>query len=374
MKNQLSALDIYVLINELKKELSYAKIQKIQGLADRGLKLKVYSKKISGDLSIMPNYFCISKYPRKTPEKQSSFILQLRKNIKNLTLNELKQHNLDRIVEFSFEGTYGRFMLIAELFSTGNFLFCDKNKKIIGLLERQQWKDRTLNVGRDYEYPPSTINPFELTFQEFAKILSSSKKSIVATLAREINLGGNFAEEVCFISKTQKEKEANEFSDKERKALYASLNEILKRADEEKKPAIVLDNGKAIDVVPFDLELYKNTEKKYFENFNDAVDEYFSKLDMQEIKTKSENKVNLKIQQFEIMKQKQINALKELQEREIDKKKIADVIYQNFSAIEKILTLVKETKDKEKLIGAEVDSILIKKIDKLSLTIELNGY
>ncbi|MEM4347573.1 MAG: NFACT family protein [Candidatus Altiarchaeota archaeon] len=376
MKTQLSAFDIYTLVNELRDFLPGSKIQKIQCLDERGLKLKVYSKKNSGELILMPNYFCITKtkrkfYSEKFPE-QSPFILQLRKKLKGTTIKEIKQHNFDRILEFIIQKKE-KYILVAELFSKGNFILCDENKKIVSLFEKRRWRDRTLDINLTYEYPPKTLNPFNLNFQEFEKILSVSKKTIVATLVSEVNLGNNIAEEVCLTSNIDKEVIANEIDENKRKKIYEKMMEIIKTGIEKKKPSIVLDKENFIDVVPFDMEIYRNYEKKYFENFNEAVDEYFAKLNEEKVKMDLKEKLISELKRLQRIKEEQEIALSTTEKKVEEKVKIANAIYQNLTSIEKILELAKKTKNKETLIGVKVDNVTIKNFDKGILKVEINS-
>ncbi|RLG09179.1 hypothetical protein DRN73_10315 [Candidatus Pacearchaeota archaeon] len=388
MKNQLSSLDILILIKELKRSLFSAKIQKIYSIGERGLNLTFYSKNIpfqhSANLVIMPNYFCISKYKRKAPKQPTSFIMQLRKYMKNSIIKEINQHNLDRIIEFSLEGKLGNFLFIAEIFSKGNFILCkvEKEKKeIIGLLEKQKWKHRILKVGNTYEYPPAIVNPFNLTLKKFKQILLNlENKSLVAALANNLNLGGNFSEEVCLLSNINKKIEIRDLSENDVKILFNSMNEILSKIDEfgnkeNTKPAIVFDdNGKEIDVIPFDMKIYHNFRKKYFKSFNDAIDEYFSKIDSIKIKLKLKDLFNQKAKKLEVMKKKQEIALNELKIKEKENREIGNAIYQNLSSIEKILRLVKKTKNRKELIDKVIDGIKIKNIDGNLLVIELKKF
>lgn len=46
----------------------------------------------------------------------------------------------------------------------------------------------------------------------------------------------------------------------------------------EKKPQVVYKNKSVFDAVPFDVDAYKNLDKKYFDSFSEALDYFFSKI------------------------------------------------------------------------------------------------
>lgn len=378
MKTQLSALDIYILTRELKNLIlaPYTRIQKIYNFNERRLKLKIHSQKnkIKLELILTPNYFCISKYSHSTSLKPSSFVMQLRKYLENSVVKEIKQNNFDRVIEFTLENKGERFLLIVELFSEGNIIFCnEKDKKIIGLLEQQKWKSRNLVVGEIYKKPPIPKNPLEIKFSDFEKILKNSEKNLVSTLAMNLNLSSNYSEEICFSSGIKKDKNCKELSDEEIKKIFNSFSELMEKIKKEKiKASIVMEKNKMmIDVIPFDFSIYQNFEKKYFSSFNDAVDEYFFHFEKIKSEIKIEKKFDTEFKKLEKIREEQLATIKNLEEKEMENKEIADIIYQNFSAIEKVLKLVKETKNKESLIGTKIDGIKIKGIEKTSVIIEL---
>ncbi|HEX55027.1 MAG TPA: fibronectin-binding domain-containing protein, partial [Candidatus Altiarchaeales archaeon] len=201
MKEGLSSIDIGILAREFDQELKSGRIERIYQISERELKIRVYVRnKGSLDLIITPRYVCITKYERKAPRVASSFAMQLRKYLNGAFIKSVSQHKFDRIIEFELEKKDTRFFLVAELFSRGNVILCDSNRRIIGLLEWQKWSDRKLGVSNEYKYPPEVLNPLEIEFDKFKRILKNSERSIVATLARDLGLGGIFAEEICINS------------------------------------------------------------------------------------------------------------------------------------------------------------------------------
>lgn len=388
-KIQLNSIDLFILAKELNRELNSTKIDKIYQIADRILKIRLHiPNKGSRDLIIAPNYLCITKYGRTAPEQPSSFAMQLRKHLGGGIIRNIQQHNFDRILEFEIYAK-GKFLLIAELFSKGNIILCNSNRKIIGLLEWQKWKDRKLGVGQTYQYPPEGENPLLMDYMKFKEILkcgrealplghvserssATSDKKLIASLAGDVGITKLYAEELCLLSKLDKERKSSDLKESEIKVLFGSFKKLMERINNENpNPAIILDeNNNSVDVIPFDLEIYKNLEKKKFTSFNDAIDEYFSNLEFDKSREDAEKKFMEKFEKLQKIEIHQRETIRQFEEKAEEFKKIGDFIYQNIPTIEEIIGLIKKGRDsgkswdeiKKNLISSRISGIEIKDI------------
>ena len=356
MKQQLNSFDTHVLAKELTKlnDARNIRVDKTYQLGKKELKIKMnIPNQGSKDLIIAPTYFCISAYPRPAPEKASSFAMQLRKHLKGGFIREIRQHDFDRIVEFVIEKADARFILIAEFFSTGNVILCDENKKIIGLLEWQKWKDRKLGVNQIYEYPPKPadiLTPLNVSQSDFFEILKNpgnSGKKLVSVLAKEIGIGGFYAEEVCLLSGIDKAKKISGLDENEMKIIFDNFGELIERAKSKETEASIVyedkEHSRPVDVVPFDFKTYSGSgfETKKFDSFNDAVDEYFSKSESENMSSEVDKKFEEKLKKLEERAEKQRQAIEELEKKAGDCGEAGETIYKNFQLIEKIRTIIR---------------------------------
>ncbi|MFH1125664.1 MAG: NFACT family protein, partial [Candidatus Altiarchaeota archaeon] len=276
MKSSISSVDLQVLSRELNDLLVGARFDKAYSLVNGSIKVRFHKSGVgSRDLIATPNFVCVSSFDYPQLEQPDSFAMGLRKYLEGLIVNSVAQHEFDRILEFGFEGNRGKFTLIVELFSTGNVILCDGNKKIIGIQRRQKWKDRILTPGREYVYPPSAGNPLALDSEKLKTILRYSEKGIAAALA-SLGLGGFYAEEVCLNAGVDKTRTAGSLSQEEVEATYRSLRDLIENTQKGvAKPCIILSHDESyIDVAPFDFKMYEMNVKKPFSSFNEAVDEY----------------------------------------------------------------------------------------------------
>jgi predicted ribosome quality control (RQC) complex YloA/Tae2 family protein len=136
------------------KKLEGSKIDKITSISDKEFKIKTYGSG-SEILIYKSGFLYITEYqiPAIDP---TSFCKFLNKTLSRKKIISIFQPNLDRIVVFEFED----YFLIFELFSE-NLILCDKSYTILGVLNPEQWKDRTLKKGYKYEFPKNSgRNPF----------------------------------------------------------------------------------------------------------------------------------------------------------------------------------------------------------------------
>ncbi len=374
MKKQLTSTDIFFLASELNTLLVSARIDKAYQLGEKELKLRLYAQGAGSlDLVIAPDYLCVSRFPRKAPETPSAFAMQLRKNLGGAYIREVKQHGFDRIVEFSLEREGKKFVLVVELFSSGNVLLCDVDGKIRGLLEWQKWKDRKLGVGQRYEYPPAAKDPFGMDFAALRVILSSKEKKLVSVLATDAGLGGTYAEETCILCGIDKDRSAKDLSNSEMDAVYDAFSQVRKSIREgPSSPMIAYMDGKAVDVVPLDLRVYAGYEKKAFVTFNEAVDEYFSREEFAREQNTAEEKFLKEQKKLEGIEARQREIIGRFEKDASEFQEAGDHIYQNREAIEQIIDAVRDARSKGfsweeislKLSGREVNGLKVLAVGK----------
>ncbi|MEA2066535.1 MAG: NFACT family protein [Thermotogota bacterium] len=114
--------------------------------------------------------------------KITSFVRFLRDKLRASKLTNVKQFELDRIflLEFTQQNAFGEtesFNLITEIMGpNSNMLITDHNMKIINVLNQRVTRKRTQIPGANYKPPDSSgIHPKQFTYDEFTKIVSSSK-------------------------------------------------------------------------------------------------------------------------------------------------------------------------------------------------------
>ncbi|MFH1055946.1 MAG: NFACT family protein [Candidatus Altiarchaeota archaeon] len=358
MKTELSSVDLRVLVRELKGMILGSRVDKVYLVGERELLIKLYGKG-SLDLVCAPNFICVTRYKRAAPERPDSFVMQLRKHLRGSFVRDVVQHGFDRIIELHLDNH----ILILELFSKGNVILCDKNMKILGLLDWQKWRDRVLGVGRTYDYPPSVVNPFEVDEVKFIEVMSGSGRGVASTLATKFSLGGFYAEQVC--AKAGLDPKAG-WGESDGSVLWDALCDFTLQADSEVEARLSADN-----VTPF------GKGGKGYQTFNEAVDEYFSMRESEQSKADVESNVAGKRKKIGEIIKKQEDALARAREGVGAEKMKGDTLYQAMNEVNAIVSYVKEERRK----GASDSEILeclkshsiVKGLDGFILTLEFDN-
>lgn len=273
----MSGFDLMMLGNEL-AGLAGGRIQKVFQKGKQ-LRLEIFvSGRGTQELFFEPGKLFITQYKREA--SNGMFSQYLRKHLSGQKIVSVKQAGFERILEIETEKN----ILIFELFSKGNAIFCDKARTILMPLEAQTWKSRKIASKLQYLYPPPVSSPFEMELLEFGQAVAESEKGTAAFLATAMNLSGKYAEEVCMRAGVDKGKKCVDMESSETKRLFDSIQSLPK----EFKPNIILENGKAADFAPVELQIYKNIEKKYFPEFAPALDEFFTALEKGDVAAISE--------------------------------------------------------------------------------------
>jgi predicted ribosome quality control (RQC) complex YloA/Tae2 family protein len=351
VESELSSVELRVLVREIKGILAGARVDKVYQVGERELVVRLYGR---GSLEFVaaPNFMCVTRYRRPSPRQPSSFAMQLRKNLKGEPILDVSQHGFDRIVEVVFPER----ILVFELFSKGNVILCDSDHMILGLLDWQKWRHRTLGVGRAYEYPPEVANPFNVNVGDFADIMSSSDKGVASTLATRFSLGGYYAERVCAQANTDPKAGYGEIDGA---ALFEAFTSFIGDVDGAVDARLV--DGR---VVPFG-----ETGGVHYDSFNDAVDDYYSTMQVAEVERESESKLTSERERLERMLAKQGQALERAREGVECEKSKGDLLYQRMSELNEVAKVVREGRG-----GDLGDDEIMAKLGDYGFARGLEGY
>lgn len=352
MKENVNNIDIAVILKELQKLIG-AKVVKIYQLGEKEIKIKLHQPgRGAVDLIIEAGRrIHTTKYQRIAPKEPSNFSMFLRKHLNSGKISKIKQIDFDRIVEIGIERGDRNMSLIVELLPRGgNIILVDENREIMMPLKKMHFSSRKIKMKEQYKPPESKINPLEIikNKEDLKNLIKNSDKSIVRTLASELSLGGLYAEEVCYLGAFEKKKPAKELKEEEIKAIYKILfslfEQIMAGEKLKSRPCVVIgeeEDGervrKEIDVLPFELSIYKSKEKKFYSSFNDAVDDFFTKKIMKRMEEKAEAKKKKEVERYERILKKQEEAFDNFQSKEEECLRKAELIYEDYKKIEEIL-------------------------------------
>ena len=348
----MSNVDIFTISNELNNLLSGARVDKsFQPTKD----IVVMRFHVPGTGRIDLVMQCgsrihTSQYPLENPTTPPTFPMLLRKRVKGAHVESIKQHNFDRVVEIKVKKDK-YYTIIVELFDKGNIILLDDENNIILPLKRKRLSSRDISSKIEYAFPEERgINPIAITEKEFKEVFNDSESDVVRTLA--INgLGSLYAEEVVKraneITELDKNTPNNELTEKQLEGLYKGFKDLFDNLTEDTiKPQIVKSDTKE-DVVALDLKKYENFEKTYFESFNEACDEFYSKKVNTSIKNTRESAWNKKVNKFEKRLRLQQETLDNFYKTIEDSQHKGEIIYSNYTTIENIVNVVNQARSKD---------------------------
>ncbi len=345
MKN-MSNVDVYAVCHELKDLLKGARVDKAyQPTKDTVLIRFHVSGRGRVDIVFQAGRrMHMTQYPLPNPQVPPNFPMLLRKYIKGATVEDIRQHHFDRIIELQVAKEH-KFTLVVELFAKGNIILLNEEGNIILPLKRKLWSDRKISAKEEYKYPPKRgINPLEVTKEELEEIFKNSDSDVIRTLARS-GLGGIYSEEILIRSGVQKDQPAAEIADSDLDSIYNSIYELFEPLRTSKFHPQIVSDGKE-DVLPLDLKLYEDYKKEMFETYNEAADEFFSSEVRETIKNEYEDIWGAEVQKFEKRLKIQEETLDKFQRTIKISKKRGDLLYANYGKIQSILDIIKDAREK----------------------------
>ena len=348
----MSNVDIYTVSNELNNLLSGARVDKsFQPTKD----IVVMRFHVPGTGRIDLVMQCgsrihTSQYPLENPTTPPTFPMLLRKRIKGAHVESIRQHNFDRVVEIRVKKDK-YYTIIVELFDKGNIILLDDENNIILPLKRKQWSTRDISSKKEYLFPEERgINPLTVNEEEFKGLFDDEESDAVRTLAKN-GLGSLYAEEIIKRANENIDVDKNtpnsEITEEQIAGIFHAFKNLFDSLTQESiKPQIVKKDNKE-DVVALDLKKYDEFEKTYYETFNEACDEFYSKKVNTDIKNVKESAWNKKVNKFEKRLHLQEETLDNFYKTIEESQHKGEVIYSNYPTIENIINVVNQARSND---------------------------
>ncbi|MBQ4415614.1 MAG: NFACT family protein [Methanomicrobium sp.] len=287
----------------------------------------------------------ISEALMDAPKNPSGYSMFLRKYIQGGRVLDISQYGIQRIIDFTIGKSEKQYHLIFEFFDDGNAILCDEDYIIINPLKNHTFKDRKVLPHVKYEFIGAALD--EITPKYIRDMLENSDKDLVRTLAGDLLLGGDYAEELCAIAGMDKnasardiarvgvgdgseESEVSEVSGRVSDAtqkIHAALLEILSRAQEGRKPVIAKNKGCCPFLFAGDSAV---TE---FDSYNKALEAYYPLP-----KTTEKASAKPKLSKAEVIRLRQQNAIKGFDRKIAENKSKVDTIYANYGQVSGVIS------------------------------------
>jgi predicted ribosome quality control (RQC) complex YloA/Tae2 family protein len=358
-KRELSSIDLAALVTELGRYES-AKVDKAYLYGDDLLRLKMRDFD-RGRVELMIEVGEVKRAHMADPDHVSdapgrppNFAKMLRNRLGGADFVGVSQYEFDRILVFEFERPDANTSIVAELFGQGNIAVRDEHGDVVQSLETVRLKSRTVAPGAQYEFPDSRLNPLTVSFDAFVRQMEDSTTDVVRTLATQLNLGGLYAEEICTRAGVDKEMQIDEADESTFKAVYDALDNLSTRVNSgDFEPRLYLKDDDVVDVTPFPLaeREAEDLNEEAYDSFNEAVDEYFYRLDRSEDDSDSTEPTSSRPDfEAEIAKQERIisqqeGAIEGFDEQADDERQKAEALYADYDLVDEILSTIQNARD-----------------------------
>ena len=348
---EFSNFDVFAIVKELDTLLINGSISNIYEVQDL-LILKINTNFGKKNLIIKKDSrINLTEYDYPIPDFPNQYIRTLRKLLKNRRIINVTQYKFDRIIIIELTNREeGSWKFVIELFNKGNFLLLDENNTIIVAKKYRKFRDRSILPKKEYIFPKSNEKDFfTLDKEDFKAFFEDSENEIVREISRKLKLSGLHSEELCFRANMNKKELGKNLNDDDFTKLYQSFKRIRNEMLFGLIKAYIVFNDQEheIAVLPFEMEIFKDYKRKEFSTFNEAVDDFYSKIDYESIKNPKDKRIK------EMIKNQQkilINQQEYLEELKLKKKKyyeLGDFLYNNFNKFEKLISVILDARKKE---------------------------
>lgn len=335
-KREITALDLRFLVKEIREKLRGGMFRKIYqyGGKTKQFLFELFVPTQGGFwLYVDSQKMFITKRKKATPQEPPSFCMFLRKHLMGKKIEDIRQHEFDRIIEIVTKEN----ILIFELLPPGNAILCDTSYNVIMPLQIQKWKDREIRPKQPYKYPVKVNNPFEMDLGSLKRSLARVEKKLIAYVASNLGFGSMYASEICTRAGLDEAKPTTELGNTEILKLHQAIDSM----GSERVNPVVYDDF----VSPFPLMIYNSKKSQPYESFSDALDEFFSAQAIETVKGEVKKVVEEKKERVERIVQKQDDAIEKWQRIEKDSKDSAERIYNNYTTVEGVINGIQKAKD-----------------------------
>jgi predicted ribosome quality control (RQC) complex YloA/Tae2 family protein len=354
-KRELTSVDLAALVTELGR-YEGAKVDKAYLYGDDLIRLKLRDFD-RGRVELFVQVGEIKRAhvvaPEHVPEapgRPPNFAMMLRNRLSGADFAGVEQYEFDRILTFDFERGDENTRLVAELFGQGNFAVLDENGEVVDSLETVRLKSRTVAPGSQYEYPSSRVHPLTVDYEPFVRQMEDSDTDVVRTLATQLNFGGLYAEEVCTRAGVEKGMDIADAGDDEYEALYDAIRRLEQRLRSgDFDPRVYLEDDAVVDVTPFPLEEREGLQSEAYDSFNEALDEYFFRLELDDGEEAGGGRERPDFAE-QIAKQERIieqqkQAIEGFEREAEAERERAELLYANYDVADEILSTVREARE-----------------------------
>ena len=279
-KKIMSSFDVSAIVMELRQSIIGKYLDNIYQLNEKTFLLKFRPENQSLIIEVGKRIH-LTNYSITVPSAPTQFSMTLRRHLRNGKTTDITQYHFERIVVMQVDSPKGRFQLVAEFFGRGNLVLIGPDSKVILALRYAKMRDRDIVRGVVFTHAPlSGLNPLETGRSDLESLKSGEPMSAVRKITKLLAIGGLHAREILLRAGVNEAVTSNLLSETQLDGIYRAIKSLVSDLQRDRmSPQILLDqSGSFLSAEPFPLDVYKNMRKMSYETFNQAADEYFSRL------------------------------------------------------------------------------------------------
>ncbi|MCD6428117.1 MAG: NFACT family protein [Desulfurococcales archaeon] len=339
-KKSLTALDVAVLVKELRKVLIDCLVTNLYNVGERGYLLKL--KSFEGDtlyLVIEPAIrLHLTKYI--PPLGISGRTPLFRRFLKSSRIRSLSQHEFERIVVVGVTRGGEDFSVIIELIPRGIVAVLDSQRKVLVSSEDVKLRDRKVYPGIKYEFPPLFPNPRSIGAEEWLELIKDAR-NLGTALIRKLGIPPEVVNEV--LSESERKLKPSMLSLNQVSNVRERILEFIESVIERPSPVIVVCRGEYSSFHPFKpANLPAECSTLEFSSFNEVVDEYFRALYASALKEAEEKGLASESAKLKAVISKAIQDLEKLKDERSRIERLLRVIEGKYDVLESVWRCVRD--------------------------------
>ena len=356
----MTSIDLAAIIKELKKTIQDSRIENIYQTTSFLFLFKLRPKKIL--VIEAGRRIHLTQYVTKLPTSPPFFCGLLRKILRRGIIQDIQIEEFERIVSLIIMSKGVSYKLVIEIFGRGNIILVDENNKIIHALSYRKMRDRNILRGESFKHPPPRgFNPLKVT-QILLVGLRDTKSTVIKSLTNLLSIDGLFAEDLLLKTGINKKKQSKTLTNDEINRIYIEVSNLALSLNNTSQSNIVIDEtGAFINVIPFPLSIYDSHKIQVFSSFNEAADEYFTRLFVGKTSEDTSSKVTQRMaEKIRILNQQRAHLI-ELRKNIEKNQQIGDLVYSHTTVLQKILQDIIKERERGKTEDEIVSSFIEKR-------------
>lgn len=366
MKSRFSTIDIRAVISELSASLLGMRVNNVYDVDTKTYLIRL-QKPDSKAVLLVESGIRIHTTEFEWPKNMmpSGFAMKCRKHLRSRRLVSIKQLGVDRIVDFQFGSDDAAYHLIVELYDRGNIVLTDYQYLILNILRFRTDEADDVKFAVREHYPVDIAKAREplLTMERLKEILENAQKGdqLKRVLNPHLPYGATLIEHCLLESGLSSNVKVDQLTGD---TALEKVHSALKMAEEymdstlnfegkgyiiqkkEKKPSLEPEKPTE-DILtyeefhPFLFSQYVNSPYVEFDNFDKAVDEFYSKMEGQKIDLKALHQEKQALKKLENVRKDHEERLESLNvAQEIDKAK-GELIEMNLDIVDRAVQVVR---------------------------------